>query len=67
MVSGGFNVLGGNRVNFSIILVCVVFVKNVVGEMYMFYVMAVILAGICEVFCVSCVCYSANNVFRHQY
>ena len=67
MVAGSLDVLSGNWGKFSVILVCVVFVKNVVGEIYMFYVMAVILAGICEVFCVSCVCYSANNVFRHQY
>ena len=66
MVSGGFNVLGGNRVKFSIILVCVVFVKKIAGEMYGLYVMAVTLAGIYEVFCVSCMRYSANNVFRHQ-
>ena len=53
MVAGILDVLSGNWGKFPVILVCVVFVKKIVGGMYMFYVMAVILAGICEVFCVS--------------
>ena len=58
--------LGGNWGKFSVILVCVAFVKNAAGEMNVLYVMEEILASRCEVFCASCVCYSENHVFRNQ-
>ena len=39
MVAGGFDVLGGNWEDFAVILVCVVFAKQMLQEKYICYML----------------------------